>query len=246
MRNWLNSLKQTPKIIGIQEIKASTFLVDVALNHILPDYHRVISPLDEGRGKIALLFHPSLKLIASGTISLVRAAWAQVQIVDTILSIISIYAPSHSPRDMMSFWHVLKTTFPKGNSIFLGDFNMMEFPKDSTGPTPLIEGRRQLESWRLLKTRLNLTDALFLPQSFIGTRFTKRSIHGDQLDQSRLERFYLSDCGHWIHSISHLKHVQSHTLCPRSHLQLPFAYPPCLLHLSHNINLPISRPTPVL
>lgn len=111
----------------------------------------------------------------------------------------------------MSFWHLLKTTLPDGSWIFLGDFNMTEFLEDSTGPTLLIEGR-QLESWRLLKTRFDLIDAYFIPRSFIGTRYTRRFVHGLCLDQSRLDRFYLSDSRHWVNAIIHLEHGQAQTL----------------------------------
>lgn len=108
-------------------------------------------------------------------------------------------------------WHQLKTELLDGQWIILGDFNMVESPIDSAGPSPLLQGR-QLEAWRLLATRFDLTDAYFLPREFIGTRFTRRALHGHRLDQSRLDRFYISDKSHWIHAILSLEHVQKQTL----------------------------------
>lgn len=61
-----------------------------------------------------------------------------------------------------------------------------------------------------------------LSNTFIGTRFTRWAIHGHRLDQSRLDRFYLSRKGHWIHSITQLEHIQSQTLSDRDLIVLTF------------------------
>lgn len=76
-------------------------------------------------------------------------------------------------------------------SYILGDFNMIELEEDFFGPSPPLGGRR-LESWQLLITRLDLTDAFLISIKFIGTQFTQRSAHGTRLDQSHLDRFYMS------------------------------------------------------
>lgn len=94
VKTWLSTVKPLPKILGIQEIRASPFLTDVALNLILPDYNCVVSLPNDGRGGSTLLFHPSYTLLSSGTISFGRAAWAQLQIAEVIILVISIYALS--------------------------------------------------------------------------------------------------------------------------------------------------------
>lgn len=102
---------------------------------------------------------------------------------------------------------------------------MTKFLEDSIGPTPLINDR-QLESWRLLKTRFDLTDAYFLPQTFTRTCFTRRSVHGPRLDQSRL---VVVDFGFMHFSVWNMfkhRHYLTMTL-----YYLPSDYPlPLLIH----------------
>lgn len=122
-----------------------------------------------------------------------------------------MYAPSDSARVRPLLWHQLKGLLPDGQWILLGDFNMTEIPLDSSGPSPLVIGQ-QREAWRLLKTRLYLVDAFSLHRTFIGMRYTQRAAHGNRMDQSRIDRLYISERGHWIHAILKLEHIQSHTL----------------------------------
>lgn len=100
---------------------------------------------------------------------------------------------------------------PDGQWVLLNDFNMIEDPFDSSGPSPLISGR-QKGSWRLLKICLDLVDAFSFPRLFVGTHFTQRAIHSARLDQSLLDRFCISDKAHRIHEILQLEHVQNQVL----------------------------------
>lgn len=70
----------------------------VAMNTIAPDFLHIISKVDAGKGGMTLLYHPSLKMINSGTLSLGREVWAQFQLDTMTLSIAVIYAPSNSTR----------------------------------------------------------------------------------------------------------------------------------------------------
>lgn len=121
-------------IIGLQELKSSSFLTIVAMNIIAPNYLRVISKADVGKGGSTLLYHPSLSLVNSRTILHGRAAWAQVKLDETIISTTIIYAPSDSTRARALLWHKLKGELPNG------DFNMIESTLDSSGPSSLLNG----------------------------------------------------------------------------------------------------------
>lgn len=113
------------------------------MNTVAPDYPRVISKADVGKGGTTLLYHPSLNFIHSWTISLGQAAWAQFQMDMMILSIVVVYAPRDSTRATSYLWHKLKGELPGGQWVFLGDFNMTKIPLDSTGPSPLLNGRQR-------------------------------------------------------------------------------------------------------
>lgn len=80
-----------------------------------------------------------------------------------------------------------------------------------TIPGPLLNGNR-LETWRLLKIRFDLVVSFPPAHAFVGTRFTRWATHGTRMDQSWLDRFYLSDNGFWIQAILRLKHVQTQML----------------------------------
>lgn len=134
------------------------FILAMAFNTIAPDYPRIISKADNGKGGTALLYHPSLILVSSGILSHGRAVWAQLKLDSFIHSIAIIYAPSDSARARALLWHQLKCTLPDGHWIICGDFSMTKSPLDSSGPSPLLNGR-QREAWRLFKTHLDLVDA---------------------------------------------------------------------------------------
>lgn len=105
VRNWIKTLPISPLVISLHELKSSPFLIIVAFNIIAPNYKRVISKVDKGKGDTTLLFHPFLSLIDSGTLSLGRAAWAQFQLDTMVLSIAIIYVPSDSSWAKAYLWH---------------------------------------------------------------------------------------------------------------------------------------------
>lgn len=94
---------------------------------------------------------------------------------------------------------------------FYGQLQYNRRPSELLKTFSLIFGS-QLKTWHMLKTRFNLVDAFQISHTFRGTCFTKRSTHGNRLDQSRIDKFYLSDYGFWIHAIHKLEHVQDQTL----------------------------------
>lgn len=144
----------------------------MALNTILLDYPRIVSLPDESRGGTTLLYHPSCSLIRSRAPELGIISWAQLGIGDSQVSIVLIYAPSAFPRDQNFLWHQLKALLLDGQWIFMGNFNMIEDPMDSSGTSPLIFGS-QLETWRMLETRFNLVDAFPFSCTFKGTHFIR-------------------------------------------------------------------------
>lgn len=66
IHNWVKKLSSPPTILGLHEIKTSSFLTTISLNTILPNYPWIVSLLDEGRGGIALLYNHSYTLIRCG------------------------------------------------------------------------------------------------------------------------------------------------------------------------------------
>lgn len=61
--------------------------------------------------------------------------------------------------------------------------------EDSFGLSPLIKGNEKVE-WRLLVSHFGLVDVLALIGEVEGSHFMRT--HGGRLDQSRIDRMYLS------------------------------------------------------
>ncbi|CAM6099079.1 unnamed protein product [Calypogeia fissa] len=204
VKNWLQHLKYTIHILALQEIKADAFRLDIALRTILPDFQHLSSAPDEGRGGTALLIHPDFHIHNSGTISLGRAVWAQLEKDGQSFGVVNIYGPD-SARLRASLWHELKLVLPRDNWIFLGDFNMTEHPNDTTGSHNILKGW-ELEAWRQLRVKHGLKDCLTELGTVTGAHFTWRRRRGNSLEQSRIDRIYLGEDGWWMSGIKELTH----------------------------------------
>jgi exonuclease III len=175
--NWIKSLSFPLTFLAIQELKTNDFRLDSALRTILPRYQYLSSPPNEGKGGSALLIHPLLRILYSGTLDEGRAVWAVVEHSEGTFGCASIYAPNF-PRQRSALWEELKTTLPAANWILSQDYNMTEAPADSTGLSPLLQGQ-ELEAWRLFKTRFNLKDAMLVTSKVTGAQYTwRRSRNG--------------------------------------------------------------------
>ncbi|KAL3691962.1 hypothetical protein R1sor_005613 [Riccia sorocarpa] len=82
---------------------------------------------------------------------------------------------------------------------------MVLIPEDSAGPTTLLKGRA-LETWRWCNQSWSLSDAFDMAKVRNGPRFTRQVVRGGRLDQSRLDRAYLSRGGSWMHKITCIHH----------------------------------------
>ncbi|CAM6082561.1 unnamed protein product [Calypogeia fissa] len=204
VRNWLRQLKFPISILALQEIKADAFCLDVALRTILPDFQHLSSAPDDGRGGTALLIHPDFQIRNSGTLSQGRAVWAQLEKEGQLFGVACIYGPD-SACLRASLWHELKLDLPRDNWIFLGDFNMTEHHRDTTGGHNLMKGW-ELEAWRRLRVKHGLKDCLEELGAVTGTHFTWRRRRGNSLEQSRIDRVYMGEEGWWLPGIRELIH----------------------------------------
>lgn len=87
-----------PMIIGLQELKSSSFLTTIAMNTIASNYLRVVAKANDGKEGAALLHHPSLNMINLGTLNLGKAAWAQFLLDTMTISMAVVYAPRDLAR----------------------------------------------------------------------------------------------------------------------------------------------------
>jgi exonuclease III len=218
--NWVKTWRPPLAALAFQELKTDDFWLDVALRTILPRYQNFSSPPYEGRGGSALLLHPLLTVTSSGILDEGRATWVIVSHPEGPVGLASIYAPNSS-RLWATLWEELKTTLPSAQWILSGDYNMTENRSDSTGISPSLQGR-ELEAWRLFKTRFNLQDAHSIAGKIDGALYTWRRTRGQELVQSRIDRFYISDGGWSMDSIEKLQHNGAQALSDHDPIVLSF------------------------
>lgn len=173
-----------------------------------------------GKGGTVLLIHPDFVVTSSGTLPEGRGAWAKISNSVGSFNVVGVYAPNLVP-EREAFWRIFSLSLPTDNWIITGDFNMTEVAEDSSGDSPLISGT-ELDEWRLFHQRFNLIDTFDVLGSAIGARFTRRAKHGDRFDQSRLDRFYVSDQGWWIDRIKKLEHFGGQVLSDHDPIALTF------------------------
>ncbi|KAL3690932.1 hypothetical protein R1sor_004583 [Riccia sorocarpa] len=77
---------------------------------------------------------------------------------------------------------------------------MVEYIEDTIGPSPLMEDQER-RCWDLVVGSGDLVDARLCASMTKGPHFTRQAWYGERLDQSRLDRFYISERGEWIHHI---------------------------------------------
>lgn len=68
-----------------------------------------------------------------------------------------------------------------------------------------------------------MMDALLILGIVEGSCFTRRKNHGGWLDQSHIDRMYISGLGWWPHQFILLKHIQMQGISDHDLVTLPMA-----------------------
>ncbi|KAL3701000.1 hypothetical protein R1sor_019022 [Riccia sorocarpa] len=76
---------------------------------------------------------------------------------------------------------------------------------DSCGPTARLKGGT-FEDWLALDQDWDLTDTYIGAKTREGPLYTRQVVRGGRIDQSRLDRIYLTAGGKWIHMLVRIKH----------------------------------------
>ncbi|KAL3699293.1 hypothetical protein R1sor_017315 [Riccia sorocarpa] len=131
------------------------------------------------------------------------------------VGVISIYAPNNE-RERRELWTWLRFFLDEGDWILTGDYNSVELPDDTEGPTALLNGG-ELRTWKSLTSEKELVDAYLCASFTKGPRFTRQVFSGDRADQARLDRCYFTNGGAWFHHVHKIHHDAGQALsdhCP--------------------------------
>ncbi|KAL3679581.1 hypothetical protein R1sor_022537 [Riccia sorocarpa] len=209
-RQWLRKNHKDVGVVAFQELKALEENLSFNLGRIWENGRVIVDYAQSGRGGAALLIHPTLQVLDSGIKGDGTAAWAKITTKTGPLMVMSLYAPNNT-IDRRALWPWLSFRLEEGNWLVMGDFNSVELPDDTVGPSALLHGS-ELRLWKALTSEVEMVDAYLCASFTDGPRFTRQVFVGDRLDQARLDRCYLSNGASWCHHVHRVSHVATQTL----------------------------------
>ncbi|KAL2608075.1 hypothetical protein R1flu_026648 [Riccia fluitans] len=146
---------------------------------------------EEGVGDATILLHGSCQILESGTSDQGYAAWAKRNTRIGGIGIVSIHALSkHHKRP--AAWKWLLQLIETGRWIICGDFDMVEVPMDTMCSSSILRGSEK-KCWKQCACQADLVDAWWIAAQSLGPVFSRHALRLDKLDQSRLDRFYISE-----------------------------------------------------
>ncbi|KAL3677440.1 hypothetical protein R1sor_027388 [Riccia sorocarpa] len=193
------------------------------LDRVMHQARAVIDYKENGMGDAVLLCHRSIIISGTGTSGKGYGAWAKIHLegVGTV-GVMSIHAPTKR-RLRRDAWRWVREVTETGKWIICGDFNMVEYPEDTIGPSPLMEEHKR-RCWDLVVGSGDLVDARLCASEAKGPHFTRQAWYGERFDQSRLDRFYITERGEWIHHIKKVEHQGARTLSDHIPIKLEVVF----------------------
>ncbi|KAL3683906.1 hypothetical protein R1sor_001928 [Riccia sorocarpa] len=117
-----------------------------------------------------------------------RTVWALLHIGGITVPLVNIYAPVE-PLSRKDFWVGLPSSLPARNFVFLGDWNVIEDPSDSSTKSNWLT-REVTVPFFNLKTKFNLYDVRGRSTDHRGPKFTRCQTRNQRFIWSTLDRFY--------------------------------------------------------
>ncbi|KAL3696899.1 hypothetical protein R1sor_010975 [Riccia sorocarpa] len=205
IRKFLTGKHNRNAIILLQELKVRDKVkLETSLRAIRRDAYIEVDYTVSGRGGAAIIIPTTYKVRSSGTSGTGNAVWAEIETSNGPLHIMSIHAPN-SKEDMTTFWENLQNQIQGQRWILGGDYNMVELWDNSSGKSAIIAGS-EARAWKSFSQSNGLVDSYLAAASRKGGNFTRHAFYGRRYDQSRLDRFYVSQGGEWLHLIREVIH----------------------------------------
>ncbi|KAL3678136.1 hypothetical protein R1sor_021092 [Riccia sorocarpa] len=210
VKSWVRRKHKDAMAICLQEVKNSEERLESQLTSIIPGATVVADLNSEARGGTAIVLTPGVQILNTGTKGDGSCAWATIMTARGPTTIYSFYAPG-TPRDRRRLWSWMADTLPESQAIITGDFNMVEYPEDSKGPTAVLKGD-ELQKWSELSVSWDLIDCWLCAAERSGPWYTRRAKRGNRIDLARLDRVYMTRGGDWTEYVKRMEHVGGKTL----------------------------------
>ncbi|KAL3696875.1 hypothetical protein R1sor_010951 [Riccia sorocarpa] len=211
IRKFLKKPENQNAIILLQELKVQDKeKLEASLAAILPGAHMQVDYTVTGRGGAAIIVPASYQISNVGNSGTGNAVWMQVKTPNDNINVMSIHAPN-TREDRTQFWDQLSLKIQGDKWILGGDYNMVELWDDCRGKLALIAGAES-RVWKSFAQEHGLVDAYICAVKRTGGCFTRHAFCGQRYDQSRLDRFYLSQAGDWNYMIKEVQHFSDQTI----------------------------------
>ncbi|KAL3681464.1 hypothetical protein R1sor_024420 [Riccia sorocarpa] len=184
--------------------------VQKTFDSILPGASVIEDRKEDGTIDTVLLLDRKLNIIDRGCSGRGYAVWATFNTAVGIVGVIGV----HSPRLRLEkewLWGWVQQLVMEGQWLLIGDMNMVEYSRDTIGPSPILKGR-ELRKWTLCANAGDLSDIWLEAVQTRGPWFTRQAMHGNRLDQARLDRCYITKRGDWIFQMEEMLHDGSSSL----------------------------------
>ncbi|KAL3683749.1 hypothetical protein R1sor_001771 [Riccia sorocarpa] len=142
---------------------------------------------------------------AAGQLLTFRTVWAVMQINGFTVPLVNVYAPVE-PAPRKDFWEEIVGSLPSRKFVFLGDWNVIEDPFDSSTRSNWLT-RQETVPFLNLKARFNISDIRSDSSAHKGPRFTRFQTRDGKFIWSTLDRFYAPVSFFWGLTITTVHHA---------------------------------------
>ncbi|KAL3675746.1 hypothetical protein R1sor_025694 [Riccia sorocarpa] len=175
-----------------------------SLDSVMPGAIVVMAAKEDETIDTAILVSKKITVQDQGSWGTGQLVWVIIETAIGEVSIMGIHAPGKR-RERAELWKWMRQKVELGRWILMGDMNMVEYRRDSIGPSPLMRGR-ELRKWTINANAGDLVDVWLEAVRSMGPWYTRQAFHGGRLDQSRLDRCYLTNRGDWLYLIDEMVH----------------------------------------
>lgn len=147
LKKWVNQFHKDLSIICLQELKARKDKLKFQLNTLFPQKQFCVDFAVDGRAGATVGILADLPIRDQGVKGDGCFVWITVKTTVGPVSVQgSVYAPNKRSR-RKDLWDQMVAKLHNGDWFLAGDWNMTDFFDNSSGPSPHLHGREELEMY---------------------------------------------------------------------------------------------------
>ncbi|KAL3696997.1 hypothetical protein R1sor_011073 [Riccia sorocarpa] len=178
-----------PQALALQETRVTAERLRFLINSLTDEYNVLAADANGNSGGVGLLVHKSCSVQSWKPVNYC-VLWAVISINRVSVPLVNVYSPVDS-AERKGFWEELPLLLRHRKFLFLGDWNVVEDPADSSSRSNWLS-RQETTPFLLLKARFNLLDVCKCGSEQLGPSFTRFQLRDGKPVWSTLDRIYSS------------------------------------------------------